>query len=323
MDRWNMLVGAVKSCGEQTLKPDEIIVVIDYNEELRMKATLEIKGVRVVANQSTKGVSGARNTGVAVATGDIIACLDDDAYANADWLEHLTAVFTDPKIAGVGGWILPHWPQSKPQWFPETFYWILGCSYAGLPQSGEPIRNAIGANMAMRRRVFESVGGFTEGIGRLNVVPLGCEETELAIRYTANFPGERFVMARDAVVSQWVPNSRLTWHYFWSRCWSEGLSKAAVSHLVGSNRGLATERQHVTRAIPREFVQSLRLTIIHPRTAATRMALLVIGTACASAGFLWGRYVVPQTPVEFSPQDLSELSSTMRGEEGPLPPVRL
>jgi glycosyltransferase involved in cell wall biosynthesis len=305
-------VEAVRSCGEQTLKPVEIIVVIDYNEELLIRATKQFSNACVVANQSTKGVSGARNTGVAVASGEIIACLDDDAYAEADWLEKLIDPFTNPKVAGVGGWILPHWPDSPPEWFPETFYWILGCSYAGLPETDSPIRNAIGANMAIRRRVFELVGGFTESIGRLNLIPLGCEETELAIRYTAAFPDEQFVMARDAIVSQWVPRSRLTWHYFWTRCWSEGLSKAVVSHLVGSGSGLAAERQHVLGAIPREFGRSLWSLRTRPRTYATRMALLVAGTTCAAVGFFWGRFVVRQSPIAFSADDFSLLTKVVQ-----------
>jgi glucosyl-dolichyl phosphate glucuronosyltransferase len=323
LNRWDTLVAAVESCRTQTLQPDEMIVVIDYNEDLFERATEELKDVRVVTNRSTKGVSGARNTGVAVATGDIIACLDDDAYASDDWLENLVKPLNDPTVAGVGGWILPHWPKSKPEWFPETFYWILGCSYAGLPETGATIRNAIGANMAIRRRVFELVGGFTEGIGRLNLVPLGCEETEIAIRYTTAFPDERFVMTRDAVASQWVPASRLTWHYFWSRCWSEGLSKAAVSHLVGNTTGLAAEREHLARAIPREFLQTLRKFPRSPRTASTRMALLVIGSSIAGAGLFWGKFVVRQAPVEFSSTDMSELALVMRGEEGPVPPSHL
>ena len=316
MDRWSTLVAAVQSCSEQTLKPDEVVVVIDYNDELLLRATEEFKGVCVLANQSTKGVSGNRNTGVAVSSGDIIACLDDDAYAQPDWLEQLTLPMTDPHVVGVGGWILPYWPGSVPEWFPETFYWILGCSYAGLPETGAPIRNAIGANMAIRRRVFDLVGGFTEGIGRLGLTPLGCEETELCIRYTAAFPDERFVMAREAVVHQWVPASRLTWHYFWTRCWSEGVSKAAVSLLVGAGSGLASERQHVTRSLPREFGQSLRLLRKRPRTAATRLALIVVGTVCATAGFVWGRIVVRQNLDVFSSSDLSKLSDTVRDEGG-------
>jgi GT2 family glycosyltransferase len=319
MDRWNTLVAAVRSCELQTLKPDEVIVIIDYNEELRARATQEFKGVYVLANESTKGVSGARNTGVAASSGDIVAFLDDDAYADPDWLEQLTLPMTDPEVAGVGGWILPHWPAAPPAWFPETFLWILGCSYAGLPETNFPIRNPIGASMAIHRRVFQTVGGFTEGIGRIGVTPLGCEETELCIRYTAAYPGQHFVMARDAIVHQWVPVSRLTWHYFWTRCWAEGLSKAAVSFLVGPHSGLAAERQHLVRSLPREFFSSLRSLVVHPKSGSSRLALIVIGTTCAAAGLLWGRVAVRLTPIAFSSGELSQLTEALRSKGVPLP----
>jgi hypothetical protein len=45
--------------------------------------------------------------------------------------------------------------------------------------TGASLRNPIGAIMAIRRRLFTSVGGFSSRIGRIGIVPLGCEETEL------------------------------------------------------------------------------------------------------------------------------------------------
>src|ERR1700722_15480429 len=110
MDRWDALVAAVESSLEQTVRPDEVVVVIDYNEELYRRAALELSGaqVLVLTNRSTKGLSGARNTGVAMSSGDIVAFLDDDAYAEPDWLEHLVAPMADPVVVGAGGWVLPH-----------------------------------------------------------------------------------------------------------------------------------------------------------------------------------------------------------------------
>ena len=154
MDRWKELNAAVQSCLDQTITPDEILLVVDHNPELLERATREIAGARVLANRSTKGLSGARNSGVASSSGEVIAFLDDDAYAEVDWIERLTAPFRDPLVAGVGGWIVPHWETAKPKWLPESFYWVVGCSYQGLPPSGATIRNPIGASMAMRRKVM-------------------------------------------------------------------------------------------------------------------------------------------------------------------------
>jgi glycosyltransferase involved in cell wall biosynthesis len=304
MDRWDDLDVAVGSCLAQTLKPEEVIVVIDHNEELLQRASLELKGALVVANRFTTGLSGARNTGIASSSSEVVAFLDDDAYAQSDWLEKLMGPLADPKVAGVGGWILPDWPDGAPAWFPETFYWVLGCSYEGQAPGGDRLRNPIGANMALRRRVFATVGGFISGVGRIGQLPLGCEETEICIRYSTRFPDEGFVLVRDAVVHHRVPSSRLTWHYFWTRCWAEGLSKATVSLLVGSGAGLAAERRHLAHSLPRELARSLGSLPRHPRRAAARIALIVAGTACVGAGLLKGWVAMRWTPLEVAGPDL-------------------
>ncbi len=312
LDRWDALVAAVQSSFGQTLRPAEVVVVIDHNDDLLGRATVEFPDALVIPSRGTKGLSGARNTGVAATTGDVIAFLDDDSFAEPDWLEQLTGPLTDPRIAGVGGWIRPKWEDGPARWLPESYYWVIGCSYAGLPSSQERLRNPIGANMALRRDIFTSVGGFTSGIGRIGKVPLGCEETELCIRYSAHFPDRRFIMVREAVVHHLVPASRLTWHYFWTRCWAEGLSKAAVSSLDGSEAGLSAERRYLVGTLPREFFHCLRVLPRHPRTATARATLIVIGAWCAFAGLIRGRIALQRHPIAAG----GDIGTTLPSVEG-------
>ena len=56
---------------------------------------------------------------------------------------------------------------------PSEFDWVVGCTYEGHRSSLGPVRNLIGANMSMRRRVFDSVGGFRSDLGRTNSKPAG------------------------------------------------------------------------------------------------------------------------------------------------------
>jgi glycosyltransferase involved in cell wall biosynthesis len=319
LERWDALKNAVGSCLAQTRRPDQVVVVVDHNDELLERATAELEGVVVLANASAKGLSGARNTGVEASSGDVIAFLDDDAFADPDWLAALCIPFEDDAVAGVGGWIVPEWQGHVADWFPETYYWILGCSYQGLPPSGATLRNPIGANMAIRRRVFAAVGGFTSGIGRIGKVPLGCEETELCIRYTARAPDERFVLARDAVVHHLVPRSRLSWHYFRSRCWAEGLSKAAVSSLVGSKHGLASERAHLARSLPRELGRCVAQLPRHPRTAATKGSLILVGASVAAAGLVRGTTALRREPIKPGGDELKLTTSSGGDTDGTLP----
>src|SRR5436190_14939245 len=87
-DRWNDLVAAVASVQQQTLSPKEIIVVVDHNPSLLKRAQEHLLDVVIVENRRTRGLSGARNSGIAVTKGNIIAFLDDDAIAEPHWLEH-------------------------------------------------------------------------------------------------------------------------------------------------------------------------------------------------------------------------------------------
>ncbi|MRR11981.1 glycosyltransferase family 2 protein, partial [bacterium] len=106
-DRWSELLAAVDSVRMQTLQPIQTIVVIDHNPWLFDLARNRIGGhgspVRVIESTGPKGLSGARNTGVEAATGDIVAFLDDDAFADRRWLEHLVAAYADETVVAAGG----------------------------------------------------------------------------------------------------------------------------------------------------------------------------------------------------------------------------
>ena len=150
-ERWGDLVAAVDSVKHQTRPPDEIIVVIDHNPRLLQRAEQELDGLIVVPNQESRGLSGARNSGIAAASGSVIAFIDEDAVAEPDWLERLGQAYQDARVLGVGGAVDPMWLGGRPGWFPEEFDWVVGCTYLGFPTSRSPVRNLIGCNMSMRR----------------------------------------------------------------------------------------------------------------------------------------------------------------------------
>jgi GT2 family glycosyltransferase len=286
--RWEALVEAVASARAQDPAPHEIVVVIDHNQALLDNAIRELPAeVRIVANEEGRGLSGARNTGVRHASGDIVAFLDDDARAHPGWLETLTRAFDDPSVIGVGGAALPNWESEAPAWIPAEFLWVVGCSYRGLPAEPTEIRNPIGANMAFRRPVLELVGGFTGGIGRVGRTPLGCEETELSIRARAA-TGGRIVQLPDAKVDHRVTSDRTAWSYFRRRCWAEGLSKAIVSRKVGSDDALSSERDYVMRTLPSGVWRGVADASRGDRAGLARAGAIVGGLAITTAGYARG-----------------------------------
>ena len=292
-DRWGDLVAAVKSVQQQTLPPREIIVVIDHNPRLLKRVQEQIQGVVVVENTQARGAGGARNSGVAVAKGKIIACLDDDAIAIPDWLMLLSQGFTNPRVLGVGGSITPWWMGKRPSWFPEEFDWVVGCTFLGIPQTVTTVRHLIGANMSLRREVFDTVGGFRTEIGRVGTRLMSGEENELCIRAHQFWPQSVFLYRPQAGVFQCVPDKRATWSYFCSRCYAEGLSKAVIGRYVGVMSALATHGTtplaYTFRTLPRGVVRGLADALLHhDLTGLARAGAIVAGLVITTVGYIVG-----------------------------------
>jgi GT2 family glycosyltransferase len=291
--RWESLAAALGSLAAQTLTPHEIVLVIDHNLPLEERARRELRGVTVVANSLERGSSGAWNSGIAAASGSIVAFIDDDALALPDWLERLAAPYDDPAVVGVGGAIAPHWQAGRPPWFPREFDWVVGCTYAGLPERPAPVRNLIGCNMSFRREVFAALGGFRAGIGHVGGKPFGGDETEFCIRLHQRWPRAVLLYEPGARVGHQVPASRSRWAYFRERCYLEGRSKARVAEFVGAGDGLASERAYTLRTLPAGVLGGM-LGAASGRDPAglRRAAAIVAGLTLASAGYLQGRLAV-------------------------------
>jgi glycosyltransferase involved in cell wall biosynthesis len=287
--RWDDLAACVESVQHQSVPPREVIVVIDHNPPLLERVRVHIPGVIVVENHQPRGLSGARNSGIAMAQGAVIAFLDEDAVAAPDWLVQLSASYEDPLVLGVGGAIEPMWLDGRPGWFPEEFNWVVGCTYRGMPQALATVRNLIGCNMSFRREVFEAICGFRSGIGRIGTRPVGCEETELCIRLHQRWPQSVLLYEPRARVYHCVPASRVRWRYFRERCYAEGLSKAQVSHLVGARDGLATERSYTLRTLPQGIVQGMADAFLRYNPVGLAQAgAIIAGLAFTTAGYLKG-----------------------------------
>jgi glucosyl-dolichyl phosphate glucuronosyltransferase len=290
-DRWDDLVAAVESVKKQSLPANEIIVVIDHNSELLKRAKECISEVIIIENKEELGLSGARNSGIAVAGSQIIAFLDDDATAIPDWLMLLSKEFTDLQVLGVGGAVLPFWADSNPAWLPEEFYWVVGCSYRGRPQTIGKVRNLIGANMSFRREVFDSVGGFRNGIGRIGTKPIAGEEMELCVRASQRWPQGIFLYQPQATVFHRVPRKRVSWQYFCSRCYAEGLSKALITPYVGVKDGLESEFTYMVRTLSWGIMRSLAETFFHCNPSGLlRAGAILVGLVVTMAGYVLGSF---------------------------------
>lgn len=112
-------------------------------------------GARVISTEN-RGLSSARNTGMATASGEIIVYLDDDAYPDADWLYYLAATFRRTGHAAVGG------PNLAPPTDGNTAECVTNAP-------GGPVHVLLtdtvaehipGCNMAFRKERLQAIGGF-------------------------------------------------------------------------------------------------------------------------------------------------------------------
>lgn len=145
-------------CLESLLRleyPDYEVIIVNDGSSDDTPRIASSYGFRIITTEN-RGLSSARNTGLKAATGEIIAYIDDDAYADPHWLRYLASTFLNTKHVGVGG------PNIAP---PEDG--LIAECVAHSP--GNPVHILLsdseaehipGCNMAFRKSALEAIGGF-------------------------------------------------------------------------------------------------------------------------------------------------------------------
>ncbi len=287
-ERWDDLVAAVESAQRQEPPPSQVIVVVDHNPGLLQRVREFITGVIATANTGARGVSEARNSGVAVSNGNILVFLDDDAIALPGWLAGHCTSYENAAVLGVGGSIEPMWLDGKPSWFPEEFNWAVGGSYKGMPQVKSVVRNVFSGNMSIRRDVFESIGGFRSGFGKVGA--RSCpEDTDLCIRANQKWRHGIWLYEPKARIQHRVPGKRATLKYFLWRSYNEGWGKAHLSKLVGRSDGMSAEYRHAFVVLPQGVLRGFAETFFRrDLSGVARSAAILVGLVWAAVGYLGG-----------------------------------
>jgi glycosyltransferase involved in cell wall biosynthesis len=287
--RLGLLHDCVESLRANDATPHEIIVVVDSNEPLleRLRGTVPA-GVEVIPSAG-RGVSAARNAGVAMASGDLVAFIDDDATAEPDWLHELRKPFDDPDIVAAGGRIVPNWEGTTPV-LPPELYWVVGCTYRGHPTSAQPITRPIACNMAARREALLDTGGFPVEFGPSGPKPKNHsnEEIALAVQMRRRYGRDSIWYTPAAVVRHFVPVARTTWTYLWQRCVAEGISKADVRMRYGP-AAMGFDRSYASRTLVPAIAHYAATGVRHRDRLAGARALASAGGLLVTAAAFGGR----------------------------------
>ncbi len=285
-DRLEYLLDCVDSLKKQTLKPAEIILVLDPNSELIEFYRMRLPDIKIAVSQE-QGLSNARNVGVKNAKEEIIAFIDDDAVADKDWLKNLTKNYEDPKTMGVGGQIRPLWNKS-PKWFPSELNWVLGCTYKGLPENRASIRNPIGCNMSFRKKAFERAGYFRCDIGRFGKKLLSGEEMEFSVRVLEKIPDSKIIYEPSAIVYHKVDAKKANLKYLCKRSFYEGISKALIADArKNGSTILSTENQYIKHLLKTAIPS--RLKRIYKLQSLLQILVLIFSSLIVFLGFLTGK----------------------------------
>lgn len=288
IERAIYLRDCIESLRRQTLLPTEIILVLDPDDSLvDFYKELFLKDVKIVVSRGF-GLSCARNAGVKNANGEIVAFIDDDAFADKRWLEDLVKDYDSPNVLGIGGHIKPLWENGRPFWFPDELDWVIGCSYKGLPEHKTGVRNPIGCNMSFRRDVFEDVGYFETGVGRVGNKLVAGEEAELSIRILQKNPCSKILHNPSALVFHRVPKRRTSLWYMVIRSFHEGYSKAIIaSSRRSSLKDLNTEVGYLGYLLRSAF--PMRLKQLHKLECDCQSFILLLSISSVLFGYFVGR----------------------------------
>lgn len=231
----------------------ELIVVDDGSNPAVCK-----EGTNIIRNSYPRGLSVCRNIGLGASSGEIVAFMDDDAWAKEDWIEQLVESF-EKGADIVGGMVVPVWERPRPRWLKDSTLHLLAINIQS--------RCILGCNFAIRRDLLERLNyKFEEKLGRkYNNLVVG-DESELFIRVQGE--GYKHLFNESAVVYHLVTKERIRFSYVLRRNFWEGRTESrrhrVRSHLIYYIMWLVKLAGEGFRSLDREkiettFIQSVLL----------------------------------------------------------------
>jgi glycosyltransferase involved in cell wall biosynthesis len=216
------------------------VVVVDNNSTDHTRSVIESRQAHYPVSlrylfEPRQGNSFALNTGIAATHATIIAFTDDDVRVSEEWLQAGCApMLSNPAIDYTGGPVRPIWDAPPPAWVDQTRSDLWGTlailDYGCTSFVFEERRRVpLGANMAVRRTLFDRVGNFDTHLGRVRNSLRGQAQPEFFCR--SRKAGARGVYVPAMAVEHHVPASRLTHSYFRRWWFMKGVGRQRLEQI--------------------------------------------------------------------------------------------
>lgn len=235
-------------------------------------------------------ISMSRNIGIAAASGDVVAFIDDDAIPEPGWLEQLAVPYADPRVGGVGGIVWDHtgvrhqYRYSLCDRLGRTHFSGEPPDHAAIPAGAERFVYLQGTNSSFRRDVLVEIGGFDEQIEYFH------DETDVAARI--NDAGHLLVPLSDAavhhkylashlrtpgrIVLEPYPNVKNSWYFALLHAHDRHPWEAIHAHLVEYTAGVAG---HATGALREGLMTKQQFDYFMQRVTEGQQRGLELGRA--------------------------------------------
>ncbi len=247
---------------------DVTLYVVDNNSKDDTREVVQALQARATCDlhyllEERQSSSYARNAGIQAGSGELIGFIDDDEEVDAGWYEAVYREFQDSATAYIGG---PYYAKpglQLPAWLPPSYRaatgihdpkprGVFGAGHTGNLNSG---------NAVIRREIFESIGMYSEKLGRSGVGLLAEEDADLYRRIqAAGFLG---IFVPDLVIYHHVPPERVTRRYHRRWAFWRGVSLGVVDResreLTAYRFGIPQYRLGLAvRALPSMAIAGLR-----------------------------------------------------------------
>jgi glycosyltransferase involved in cell wall biosynthesis len=276
------LRAALASLRDQAAPSDAYeVIVVDNNSTDETPAVIaEAARVAPVTHvrEPLQGLSFARNRGIHISRGELIAFTDDDVRPAADWVQTICRISAErPDIGWFGGRVLPVWSTAAPAWLDATCWAPLALLDFGpsrIELGRDEARSAIGANLVIRRSSFVTAGTFAPDVQRVRDGIGSTEDHELQARMARH--GLSGLYEPALIVHSPVDARRMTRQYH--RRWHAGHGRFFAvmrdASFERSSRGRILDVPgHVYRALANAAVQWMAASLMLHRAAAFRHEL--------------------------------------------------